>query len=654
MRRPLAALVVLAVIGAHTVAAQQSPPTFRAGVEAIAVDAFVTDRAGNPVPNLTSNDFELLEDGTPQQITSFAEVNIPIRQPDAYSPAAVEADVATNTAGEGRLYVIAFDEVAPLNALKARRFLREFVERHFEATDIGIVVSVGRARAGDMQDFTGNRRLLLNAIDHFTGGYPIVGSDDTASTATVMPPVDVRAQARALRDLMESLANIRGRRKAVIYITSEVGQSAIDTTGHGRANVWDVIDYRGGVKSIEFDDLRAAMTAAMRGGITFYTMDPEGLCALDCAGGSENLERMDGLRKLAAATGGFPIVNSNLFTDAFPRIVAENSNYYVLGFTSGSENRDGRYRRLEVRVKRPGLSVRARDGYIGPSKATDRTDTKPKAGVTLSAGVAESIATPLANVGVPMAVFASAYRGSSGKNANVMIAVNIDATRLDLVEGEGATTGQVEVASVAISAGGKVAGSQRERFTLALKPDTWARVRDSGIRLVTGMTLPPGRYQLRVAGGNTASTRTGSVMYDLDVPDFAKPPLAMSALAVTSRRLATTLTVTSPGVRAAAPAAPAATRDFPAGDTLSVYAEIYDNRSKDPHRLDLVAELRTLDGRLAGRSVTETRNDNQGVQKLDVTIPLDVAPGAYVLHVEARSTLAKQPAASREIPLRVR
>jgi len=118
--------------------------------------------------------------------------------------------------------------------------------------------------------------------------------------------------------------------------------------------------------------------------------------------------------------------------------------------------------------------------------------------------------------------------------------------------------------------------------------------------------------------------------------------------------LATTLTVTSPGVRAAAPAAPAATRDFPAGDTLSVYAEIYDNRSKDPHRLDLVAELRTLDGRLAGRSVTETRNDNQGVQKLDVAIPLDVAPGAYVLHVEARSTLAKQPAASREIPLRVR
>ena len=395
------------------------------------------------------------------------------------------------------------------------------------------------------------------------------------------------------------------------------------------------------------------MTAAMRGGVSFYTIDPEGLCALDCPAGSENLERMDGLRKLAVSTGGFPVVSSNLFEQAFSRIVAENSNYYVLGFSSSNDKRDGRYRQLQVRVKRQGLSVRFRDGYIGPSKGNEPPEPKARAGVTLAANVGDSIATPLANGAVPMSVFAAAYRGP-GKDASVVIAVNMDATRLDLIEGADGAGGQVEVASVAISAAGKVAGSQRERFTLTLKPDRWANVKETGIRLVTGMRLPPGRYQLRVAGGNTATTKAGSVMYDLTVPDFSKPPLAISAPSLSSRRSSTMFTVNSPSVSGVVPAPPVATRDFPAGDTLTVYTEVYDNRPKDTHRLDLTAELRRPDGGVVGRAVTDTRANGQTTQKFEATLPLDVPPGAYVLHVEAHSTLSKQPAVSRDVPLRVK
>ena len=73
-----------------TVSAQQSPPpTFRAQIDAVQVDAFVTDRAGNPVRNLQLDDFELLEDGRPQVITSFSEVNIPINPPPPFSPGTV-------------------------------------------------------------------------------------------------------------------------------------------------------------------------------------------------------------------------------------------------------------------------------------------------------------------------------------------------------------------------------------------------------------------------------------------------------------------------------------------------------------------------------------------------------------------------------------
>ena len=65
----------------------------------------------------------------------------------------------------------------------------------------------------------------------------------------------------------------------------------------------------------------------------------------------------DSLRVLAANTGGFAAVNQNDFNSAFDRIVQENSSYYVLGFYSTNERRAGRYRKLEVRVKRPGLRV---------------------------------------------------------------------------------------------------------------------------------------------------------------------------------------------------------------------------------------------------------------------------------------------------------
>ena len=638
----------------------QAPATFRAGVEAVAVDAFVTDRQGNPVRNLTIDDFEILEDNKPQRITSFAEVNIPIDPPEPYSPTAIEPDVATNIGGEGRLYVIVLDELTPIpppgmalrskaspispaaQALRARQFLHTFIEQHFEANDVGIVVSVGRTSAGWMQDFTSKRRLLLQAIDTYSGG---MGTEDLVDP----PQVRARRQATALRDLMESLQRIRGRRKTVIYIASEVGESGILTIG--RANVWDVIDYQGGVRTIEFDDLRAAMTAAMRGGIAFYTFDPGGPDP-DMIGTSENLERMDGLRKLSNATGGFAVVNSNSFAQAFPRIVVENSNYYVLGFTSTNEQRDGRYRQLRIRMKRPDLTVRFRDGYIGPSKASDVSEPKARAGVTLSPGVGESIASPLANGAVPMRVFAAAYRSTSA-NANVVIAAELEAAALNLVESAGSANGVIEVAAVAVSAAGKVAGGHREQFTLALKPDTWSKTRTAGIRVITGVALPPGRYQLRVAGGNVASPKAGSVMYDLDVPDFSKPPLALSALSLASRGAEAALALPSKSVRPVVPRAPIATRDFAAGDTLWVYGEIYDNKAKEAHRLDVTAELRDGNGRRVGRAVTESRADGKPVQMFEAALPLDVRPGAYALHVEVRSTNPKQAAASRDVPLRV-
>ena len=107
-------------------------------------------------------------------------------------------------------------------------------------------------------------------------------------------------------------------------------------------------------------------------------------------------------------------------------------------------------------------------------------------------------------------------------------------------------------------------------------------------------------------------------------------------------------------VRVELPHLPVAGREFAAGDRLSVYTEFYDGQRRDPHELAVSARLQRLDGSPVGVEVTDVRKNGPAVHKFEASLPLDVPPGAYVLHVEARSTLAKQPPVSRDIPLRVR
>ena len=86
----------------------QERPTFRAAIEAVQVDVMVTDAAGRLVTGLTAADFELRENGKPQAITTFSAVDIPIERGEL--PLA-EPDVRTNEGPEGRIYLIALDEV---------------------------------------------------------------------------------------------------------------------------------------------------------------------------------------------------------------------------------------------------------------------------------------------------------------------------------------------------------------------------------------------------------------------------------------------------------------------------------------------------------------------------------------------------------------
>jgi hypothetical protein len=352
------------------------------------------------------------------------------------------------------------------------------------------------------------------------------------------------------------------------------------------------------------------------------------------------------LAMLADATGGFAVVDSNRFAEAFDRIVRESSTYYLLGFTSSNEKRDGKRRRVQIRMTRPGLQVRSRDGYIAPLK--NERLPEPARVATLSAPVSAALTNPLADGAVPIRVFAAPFR-KEAPAALIAIAVEIDPSALDLVERDRTFNGRLELGFLATDVRGKVYQGEHYSVNLGLKADTYEVARQQGLRVLSEMRLAPGRYQLRLAAGNPAG-KAGNVVYDLFVPDFSASPLTMSGLALTSASTsgAATLAPKDP-LKEFLPRPITARREFDAGDTLAIFGEVYDNVStggKAP--VDVQAELRAEDGRVvrAGRAQTD---------RFTIPLPLSgINAGRYIVHIEARTTDGTPRTVSRDILIRVR
>jgi hypothetical protein len=206
----------------------------------------------------------------------------------------------------------------------------------------------------------------------------------------------------------------------------------------------------------------------------------------------------------------------------------------------------------------------------------------------------------------------------------------------------------------------KVRDGAKDTAELRLKPETHAHVAKNGIRLTRRINLPPGRYQLRIGARESVGGAVGSVMYDLDVPDFTKEDLALGGILLTSSAASRMPTANvDPDFKDILPASPAALRDFPSGDELVLAADVYDNKGSTPHRVEIRTTVTADNGTVVFSSRDERRSEELkgtvGTFGHVARIPLKgVAPGRYVLKVEAQSLLSNGKTAAREIEFRVR
>ena len=406
MKSRFSALCILhfALLGA-ALTGQVPQPTFRAGVTLVTTDVIVRNDKGQFVPDLTRENFTVLEDGQPQRIESFAMVQggrtFNLLAPSAAPvPEGLVLPQSRPRAADttGRVFLILVDdlhfeaEITP----HVRRLLQTIFDTMVHDGDLVSVLSTGPSfvEVGPTYD----RKLLAEAANKVRGsGY--TPSDIFNMMETSQGPGDIRNRAQlafyTTYNILAQLENVANRRKAVLFISTGYD---FDPFAEGRAGQDRVMGGRYGnpigklinednpfftlpkvTADIDLYRLTRELTlSANRANASIYTIDPRGLAGVTDVGQyvdqsswrSYIQKTVSTLRYLAEETGGFAIVNTNDFASELKRVDAETSDYYVVGFYSTNPDPGKRTRQLEVTIDRPGLNVHSRRAYSLKTEGT--------------------------------------------------------------------------------------------------------------------------------------------------------------------------------------------------------------------------------------------------------------------------------------------
>ena len=460
----------------------QERPLFRGGARFVRVDVYPTGPDGRPVEGLTADDFTLLEDGKPQAIDSFEFVDI--------VPDLEDARIDPNTQAEGdamakdpraRVFVVVLDtkHVNVTGGARIRRPLIDMLDRLIGPRDMFGVITpqlrpsdlmLGRKTitAADMLERhwawgTAGAIARPDAFQEFFEG--CYGMGDSPLVRELIARARERETLAHLDGLVSRLAGIRDEKKAIIVVTqgwTQYGRNEAAAnnltapvpgiyTGGGKIGTTNRTAGPGqqmdpaqcaseATRLLTMDtrqDFRELYEKARRANVSFYPVDPRGLAVFDesiaTARGSvlndfQSLRtRRDGLAEIAINTDGVALMQSNDLAGELRKLADSLSTYYLLGYYSANTKFDGGYRKIEVKLKKPGIKLKARRGYFAPTE--EEIDGGPNAGAPPAPISAEaaSLATALGRLDMvrhDRDLFIQAVRVPGGVVVSAEIGVN--------------------------------------------------------------------------------------------------------------------------------------------------------------------------------------------------------------------------------------
>jgi len=693
---PLLIGIALCVAGAG----QTSPPKLptptptpeedvvKISTSLVQVDVTVTDRDGRPVNDLKQNEVEIYENGRKQNIKGFnfvSDIRASAQQVKGNDKNAVPVPIPGHTLRPEqihRTFALVVDDLSLSweSAYYTRRALKKFVDEQMQDGDLVAIIRTG-AGIGALQQFTSDKRVLYAAIEKVkwnpmgTGGVSAFApvSTEPPDTAPADPntPLQGDLGTETLDDFRSSVF-ASGTLGALKYIVTGMGQIP------GRKSV---ILFSDGFKLFETDPggfkeqgrvmdfLKVLIDAANRASVTFYTIDPRGLqytglTAEDSVGDtspdamnqamqsrSDQLQdTQDGLRYLAAETGGLAIVNNNDISGGVKRILDDQS-YYLVAYEPEGETFDPKKRKfnqLSVRILRPGVHVRYRSGFF----STPDSD-KSVAAVANPNGVQtlqQALVSPFGVRGIDLRL--NAIYGDDPKGGPfVRSLLHVNAKDLNFNDDKEGKKTTIEILAMAFGDNGQPVDQIAKGYNLTIKPERFqALLKDGFVYQFTFPIKKAGAYQFRVAIRDAIGGSVGSASQFIQVPDLRKKALTVSSLIIQNVTADEWRSIAS-GTATSLPSATndTALRRITGGGVLRYGYEIYNaklDESKAPH---LTAHVRIFrDGKLFYES-KDTPVDATGQTDLQhiknagaLAIGKTMELGDYVLQVVVTDSLAKQ------------
>ncbi len=666
--------------GVTLIAQQPSVPTFQTTTNLVVVNVTVRDKSGKLVENLKKDDFTVLEDDKPQQISVFElerlrSESLPPAAPVANQaapaplnrfPAATPAPPANSdqppSRKDRRLLALFFDfsSMQPPEQIRAQQAALKFLNQQMTASDLVAILTFSN-RLRVVQEFTDDRELLMSEIQAFRPGESsenavdgATGADETDDSGSFTPDetefniFNTDLKLVALESAAKKLA-MYPEKKALVYFSSGISRTGVDNESQ----------------------VRATVNAAVRANVAFYPVDARGLVAMPPGGDASTAsasgtgmftgKTQRGLRDkfntsqetlstLAADTGGKALLDSNDLALGITQAQKDISSYYILGYYSSNPVQDGKYRHIKVRV-RSDLEAKLdfRPGYFA-NKVFQKFTSSDK-----ERQLEEALALGDPFTDLPLALEVDYFRTSRDKYF-VPITARIAGSALDLSKKE---TTELDFIGQIRDSSGRLIGGVRDGIQLKFTGDSAAQLGRRQIEYDSGVVLPPGDYKLKFLARENQNGKMGTFEMKFNIPDLNRQTnsVRMSSVVWSNQREPLSASVGSAGsskklleshplVENGLKLVPDITRVFRKDQRLFVYFEVYDPGTEASP--SVTAELMVFRGKSkafesAPVRVTKAKSGHPGTLAFEFQMPLaNVPPGKYTCQVSVIDEQARK------------
>jgi len=594
------------------------------------------------------------------------------------------------------------------STVHVRQALKKFVDEQLQPGDLAAIIRTS-AGTGALQQFTADKRQLYAVIERVRW-YPFGrGKVSTFDPIDLDPLARLSARAAAsvpspipafgstggndleqfrqdvfsvgtlgaLRFVVQGMRKLPGR-KSVVMVSDGISifnRVRSETSGGENGSSADARRNRDPQVNGVLELLRRITDFANRASVVIYTMDARGLQTLGFTAADDTNDQsvqqiegrltdrhteffnsQDGLNYLAQQTGGFFIHDNNDLAVGIGKVLDDQRGYYLLAYRPDDSTFDASghrtFHHLTIKVKRPGLKVRARTGFFGITdeeiRATPHTDEQ---------NLLEALVSPFSSPDIHLRL--TSLFGSESQKGTVMRALmHIEGADLSFTDApDGWHQLSFEVLAVTFTDVGAVADKYRRAETMRVREDAYRQAMKNG--LVYTLSVPikkAGAYQLRVAVRDAVSKRIGSASEFVEVPDLKKGRLALSGIvlagldpkSIASSQASTVASGPGSATQAIDPQAGPAVRRLRAGMLLTFAYLIYNAKlDNQTHQPRLQTQIRLFrDDKLiyTGKVLPLDAKGQTDLTKLatagTVQVGSSEGPGAYFLEVSVTDLLA--------------